>query len=180
MRYTRFEKSRNFSGQFQFRNIFKMEGRRIFPSRKVLFSEQQVLDNVLDDESVSDFSSSDSDSDESYVPSVNDSDSDQAGQDVGPTYSACPSQPSACSRPTLGPKRSRLTPRDESEWSPTEVGAQTNTNYRFLPKKEPGINGELITGQSDQLDCFFYSSGRQHCGKTCAVDQRLCCYEDTD
>lgn len=64
-------------------------------------------------------------------------------------------QSSASSRPTLGPKRSRPTPRDESEWSPAEIGAQTSTNFRFLPKKEPGINGELITGQSDQLDCFF-------------------------
>lgn len=63
-----------------------MEGRRIFPSRKVLFSEQQVLDNVLDDESVSDFSSSDSDSDESYVPSGSDSESDHAGQDVFHNY----------------------------------------------------------------------------------------------
>lgn len=59
------------------------------------FSEQQVQDNALDGESVSDFCFSDSD--ESYVSrSTNNSDSDNAGQVVRPTYSTSQPQSGAC------------------------------------------------------------------------------------
>ncbi|KAI8779479.1 piggyBac transposable element-derived protein 4 isoform X2 [Biomphalaria glabrata] len=58
--------------------------------------------------------------------------------------------------PAKVPRRMYLVvPTCSSEWKKAEPGTRTENTFKFVPAKKVGVNLDLVSAASDDLDCFF-------------------------